>query len=302
MNKKTILGIVFLVIFLILGGGYLIAAYVGAQSVKKEVQKYLQENDLQDKVKIQKYSYNPLTGKISLEGISIRGLPQPNPVINIEKIEILEYYMSEGFKTPVRFEAYVYGMDTDINGENFRYDFYQKLWYDPKKEIFHIEKVQIKNSNLKMEFSAVLKHFSPELLKLDPQKNQTEYVKHLLKIFPSDIVISYTDKGFVDKIIKEAAEKENINPAKLKEELISELKTYTEKYQDTQMKNLAKGALQIIQNGSGNITVKIKAKKEITVDKLLVAFMLMGSMSVSDVISILKDYYDAEITYGRATS
>ncbi|WP_457627833.1 hypothetical protein [Persephonella sp.] len=300
MNKKTIIGLVLSVLLVILGGGYLIAAYVGTQSIKEQVQQYLKENNLQENVKIKGYSYNPLTGKVSLDGISIRGFPQPGTVIDIDRFEITEYSLPEGFRVPVRFEAYAYGIDAFIDGKNFRYDFYQKMWYDTEKNVFNIEKVQIKNQKLEVEFSAVLEKFRPELLKIDPQEKQTEYIEYLTEIFPSEVVVSYTDRGFTEEIIKEVAQRQKARPEKLKEILISELKTYREKSQDAYMKKLVEGAVYILENGGGRITINIKATQEITVDRLVLAFMFMGSLPVSDIISVLDDYYKAEITYGRA--
>ena len=311
MKKFNLLFLIFLGAVLLSFGGYFTAKYYGTKKFKETAQVYLKQSGLGDKVKVSEYDYNPLTGVGVLKDVEIKDYSTKEYTIDrIKKIELRKYELDKNTEIPLQADIAVYGISVQIkkDGRKLSGDVFSKYLYDPQKAKLQLENLEVrfdKFFNIKTSFSIgnVGKELMEKLVKLGEERPSNPHTgdmmllySKLLQIKPEHFHFEYAERGLIDTLIKEDAEKKGLKPEDLKEKILKDIEKSIGKLNSDFEKKFAKGLKYMIQKGKGKFVVDIKSKKDVTLQDVI-AMIMKASMTGSSQEEKAKIFYETFSEY-----
>lgn len=291
MKKFNLIFLILLGIILLSFGGYFTAKYYGTKKFKETAQIYLKQSGFGDKVKVSEYDYNPLTGVGVLKDVEIQDYSTKDYTITrIKRIELREYELDKDTNIPLKADIAVYGISVHIkkDGKKLSGDVFSKYIYDPEKAKLKLENLEIrfdKFFDVRTSFSIgnVGKDLMAKLVKLGEERPSNPHTGEMMLLYskllqtkPESFHFEYVERGLIENIIKNEAEKKGIKPEELKKKIIKDLEKSKDKLKSDFEKKLVNGFMYMVQEGRGKFVVDIKAKKDATVQDIIAMLMKAG--------------------------
>ncbi|NPA58761.1 MAG: hypothetical protein GXN94_05660 [Aquificae bacterium] len=283
MNKKYITAVSVVLAVLFVGGVvYGFAKYIASKNLQRQVETYLEKNDLKDSVKIQDYRYEPLSGEITLENLKIDRYSPFGFEITVGKLTIFEYDQPEGYQVPSRVKLSATGVRLEKDGKTYRYDLYQEIYYDREKNKYIIKQLKINGEGFLLEASAVFSNVREETIKNISENG--EYGADLLEVIPEEGRFYYRDWGFLKSIDEDG-------------EILETLQDAVMQTEGGKLKEILNGLLIIRQKGKGEIAVRFKNRKNLTLKQLAFMYVFVNAFQTDGLFFNPEDYIEIQVSY-----
>jgi hypothetical protein len=287
---------------------------VGEKNLEEKTIQYLSQADLADKIHVQDYQYDPLTGIGVLKNIKIKNLDTRNFYLkHIDKIEIRKYKVDK--KTPVDVEFAIYGLTAESKEKKIddivKLDIFLKYSYHPEKKEFSIKKLEVKAPEFRFFSSLELENFDEIILEKILTNNKKEFSKFdsflfiskLLQIKPTDLYIEFEDNGLLEKLLEKEAVITGKSKETLRREFLDKINKDLLKAKTDIEKEILKGIKNILENKKGKFILAVKSRREISFQDLIAIFMKYQFANVSSEEKIkmfsaeLEKYFDIKFKF-----